>query len=102
MRHLKAYQEHMASIEKSLAETLIARFVTDRPWRAPASQTAPQLQKELDERWLPYVQREIAKVEAAQALIDTAEEYERVANACDGEIKKRLLEATGAKKPPSK
>ena len=102
MRHLKAYQDHMASIEKSLAETLIARFVTDRPWRAPASQTAPQLQKELDERWLPYVQREIAKVEAAQALIDTAEEYERVANACDGEIKKRLLEATGAKKPPSK
>lgn len=102
MRHLKTYQEHMVSIEKSLAETLTARFVTDRPWRAPAGQIAPQLQKELDERWLPYVQREIVKVESAQALIDTAEEYERVANACDGEIKKRLGEASGAKKPPSK
>jgi len=102
MRHLKTYQEHMVSIEKSLAETLTARFVTDKPWRGPAGQAAAQLQKELDERWLPYVQREIAKVDAAQALIDTAEEYERVANACDGEVKKRLLEATGAKKPPSK
>jgi uncharacterized protein with von Willebrand factor type A (vWA) domain len=102
MRHLKTYQEHMVGIEKSLAETLSQRFVSDRPWRGPAGQASAQLQKELDERWLPYVQREIAKVETAQALIDTAEEYERVANACDGEVKKRLLEASGAKKPPSK
>ena len=56
---------------------------------------AEHLQKELDERWLPYVQREIAKVEPAQALIDTPEEYERVANACDGEIRKRLNAGTG-------
>ena len=27
---------------------------------------------------------------AAKALIDTPEEYDRVANACDGEISKRL------------
>ena len=59
-------------------------------WRSPAGQIAGYLQRELDERWIPYVQREIAKVEAAQALIDTAEEYDRVANACDGEISKRL------------
>lgn len=90
MRHLKTYQEHMAGIEKSLAETLTARFATDKPWRGPAGQAAAQLQKELDERWLPYVQREIAKVETAQALIDTVEEYDRVSNACDGQIAKQL------------
>ena len=102
MRHVKAYQEHMASIEKMLAETLSSRFATGRPWRGPVGQTAAQLRMEMDERWLPYVQREIQKVEAAQALIDTAEEYERVANACDGEIRKRLAETPGVKKPPLK
>ncbi|MBS1138621.1 MAG: hypothetical protein H6R13_74 [Proteobacteria bacterium] len=90
MRHFKTYQDHMASIEKALNETLSNRFATGKVWRGPAGQTAALLKKELDERWLPYVQREIQKVEAAQALIDTSEEYERVADACDGEIKKRL------------
>lgn len=60
---------------------------------------AEHLQKELDERWLPYVQREIAKVEPAQALIDTPEEYDRVANACDGEIRKRLSKNLPQTKP---
>ncbi len=90
MRHFKTYQEHMASIEKALNDTLSSRFATGKVWRGPVGQTAAQVQKELDERWLPYVQREIQKVEAAQALIDTPEEYERVANSCDGEIRKRL------------
>lgn len=89
-RHLKTYQAHMAGLEKSFQDTLSARFANNRVWRGPAGQTAPRLQRELDERWLPYIQREIAKVEAAQALIDTPEEYDRVANACDGEIAKRL------------
>jgi len=89
MRHLKTYQTHMSSIEKLLSETLNARFATGAPWRSPVGQTAPKLQRELDERWTPFVQREFKRVEEAQALIDTAQEYERVANACDGEIKKR-------------
>ena len=44
--------------------------------------------KELDERWLPYVNREMRKVDEAQALIDAPEEYARLAEACNGEIKK--------------
>lgn len=90
MRHVQAYRKHQADIEKTLAETLNARFATGAPWRGPAGQVTARLQDELNERWLPYVQRELRKVDAAQALIDTSEEYERVANACDGEIAKRL------------
>lgn len=90
MRHVQTYQTHLTDIEKSLTETLNARFATGAPWRGPAGQATARLQSELNERWLPYVQREIGKVDAAQALIDTAEEYTRVTNACDGQIAKRL------------
>lgn len=90
MRHVEAYRKHQADIEKTLADTLKARFATGEPWRGPAGQSNARLQDELNERWLPYVQRELRKVDAAQALIDTDEEYARVANACDGEITKRL------------
>lgn len=90
MRHVQAYRTHQAELEKTLADTLNARFATGAPWRGPAGQSMARLQDELNERWLPYVQRELRKVDTAQALIDTSEEYERVANACDGEIAKRL------------
>ncbi|MEN9480034.1 MAG: hypothetical protein RLZZ298_1429 [Pseudomonadota bacterium] len=90
MRHVKTYQAHIAEIEKSLLDTLSARFSTGSPWRGPAGQTSAKLQQELNERWTPFVQRELKRVEEAQAKIDTPEEYERVANACDGEIKKRI------------
>lgn len=89
MRHVKTYQAHIGGLEKALSETLNARFATGAPWRGPVGQTSVKLQRELDERWLPFVQHEFRRVEEAQALIDTPEEYERVANACDGAIKKR-------------
>lgn len=89
MRHVKAYQAHIADIEKVLLDALNARFSTGAPWRGTPGQTGARLQQELNERWTPYVQREFNRVEEAQSKIDTPEEYERVANACDGEIRKR-------------
>lgn len=89
LRHVQAYQAHLASIEKDLSEALNRRFATGGPWRGPVGQTRADLQRELDERWLPYIQREFARADEAQALIDTPEEYARVANACNGEIRKR-------------
>ena len=83
-------QKHIASIEKELTEMLNARFATGAVWRGPVGQTASRLRQELDARWAPYVQRQIKRVDEAQAKIDTAEEYERVANACNGEISKVL------------
>lgn len=90
MRHVKTYEDHLVAIEKELSDTLSARFATGAPWRGPAGETAARLQRELDERWLPYVQRQIRRVEEAQALIDTDEEYARVADACDGAIRKAM------------
>jgi hypothetical protein len=90
MRHVEAYQKHIANIEKELTEALNARFATGAVWRGPVGQTASRLRQELDERWAPYVQRLIKRVDEIQAKIDTAEEYERVAGACNGEISKVL------------
>lgn len=90
LRHVKAYQEHIDKIEKDLAEMLNARFATGSPWRGQIGEIAPRLQRELNERWLPAIQRQLKAVEASQALIDTPEEYDRVADACGGEIRKRL------------
>lgn len=89
LRHVKAYQTHLVTIEKDVSDTLSRRFVTGGPWRGSAGQTTARLQQELNERWLPYIKREIARADEAQALIDTPEEYARVADSCNGEIRKR-------------
>ena len=89
MRHVQTYQAHIVSIEKELADALTHRFATGAPWRGPIGQSRGDLQRELDGRWMPYVKRAIERVEAAQALIDSPEEYARVAASCDGEINKR-------------
>jgi hypothetical protein len=88
MRHVKAYQAHIVQIEKDLTATLNQRFTGSGPWRGPVGQTQARLQRELNERWMPFIKREINRVDAAQALIDTPEEYARVASSCKGEIKK--------------
>ena len=88
MRHVRAYQAHLKAIEKTLADALQARFAGTGPWRGPRGETNARLQAELQERWVPFVKREINKVDAAQALIDTPEEYARVAASCGGEIRR--------------
>ena len=88
LRHVKAHQEHLVQIEKELNDTLRQRFATGAPWRMSIGQTRLMLERELNERWIPYITREMQRVESAQALIDTPEEYARVADACNGEIKR--------------
>lgn len=90
-KHVDTYRQHAQAIEQELAATFAARFTADpQPWRGAAGQLGERLQKELDERWLPFIQRRLAAVEVAQAAVDAPEEYERVSLACDGEIRKRL------------
>lgn len=88
LRHVKTYQDHLSSIERDLADTLTRRFITGAPWRGPAGQSFTLLEKEMHERWMPYIKREIGRVESAQALIDTPEEYARVSGSCNGEIQR--------------
>ena len=90
LRHVKTYQDHLVNIEKDLADTLRQRFATGSIWRAPKGQTRLMLEKEMNERWLPFIKREIERVESAQKLIDTPEEYARVSGACNGEIERMV------------
>lgn len=88
LRHVKAYQDHLVSIERDLTDTLMRRFATGQVWRAPKGQMRMMLEKEMNERWLPYIEREIERVEVKQAEIDTPEEYARVSASCGGEIER--------------
>lgn len=90
MRHVKTYQDHLTGIEQTLRAALEERFASGGLWRGKAGEIGPRLQRELNQRWLPMIRREIRRVEAAQALIDSDEEYRRVADSCAGEIRKRV------------
>ncbi len=90
LRHVDAYRAHAQAIESEIRQTLEQRFASGTPWRGPIGQTQARLQQEMNERWLPYLKRMLEQVESRQALIDTTEEYERVAASCNGEIAKRL------------
>ena len=90
MRHVDTYRQHAAAIEQEITATLKERFVTGMPWRGPSGQTQQRLAQEMETRWLPYITRLLNKVEADQALIDTPEEYEKVAASCNGEIRRVL------------
>jgi len=85
-RHVKTYLDHVAALAPELTETLQRRFATGAPARAPVGQMRALLERELQERWLPFVQREMERVRSSQALIDTPEEYRRVSESCGGEI----------------
>jgi hypothetical protein len=88
LRHVKAHQDHLVSIERELRETLNRRFATGAPWRGPVGQSRTIIANEMQERWIPYIKREIDRVRPEQALIDTPEEYTRVSESCNGEIKR--------------
>ena len=88
LKHVQTYQDHLAAIENDIAATLAKRFQTGKPYRGALGQTRQMLDKELTERWLPYLRRQIERVESSQALIDTAEEYARVSNSCGGAIQR--------------
>ena len=90
MRHVKTYLAHLVDIESELTATLNRRFASDGPWRGRAGETRMALERELSERWLPYIQRAIDRVDADQSLIDSPEEYARVADSCGGEIRQLM------------
>ena len=90
LRHVKTYQEHLVAIEKDLTETLRRRFATGTPWRGPVGNTQAILQREIDDRWLPYIKRETGKVGVAPARVDTPVEYEPGSKSCNGEIRRLI------------
>ncbi|WP_306606589.1 hypothetical protein [Azonexus sp.] len=90
MLHVRAYTEHAKKIEPEITESLRQRFERSTPWRGAAGTSTQKLQAEIDERWIPYLKRMLDRVNIEQRLIDSPEEYARVASSCDGAIKQRI------------
>lgn len=90
LEHVDAYRRHARALHEEITQQLKRRFEGGPPWHGERGETAQRLQRELDERWLPYIHRLLDKVKLAQRKIDSPEEYARIAASCNGEIKARL------------
>ena len=86
LRHRDIYLAHLPRAEKIVRETLARRF-QGKPLYAPAGQARSLLQREIDSAWLPFIKREMGKVEQLQAAIDTPQEYAGLGKVCAGEVK---------------
>ena len=93
MRHLKTYQDFLPEAEAVVRARLAARFA-GKPLYAPIGQARSLLQREVDRSWMPYIKREMSRVEALQAAIDTPQEYARLGKVCAGEVQSLLRQAS--------
>jgi hypothetical protein len=85
MRHLKAYVDFLPKVESRVGATLGRRF-DGRPVYAARGQSLGRVRAELDERWMPFIKREMAQAKALQAAIDSTGEYARLSKVCQGEV----------------
>jgi len=90
MRHVHAYQDHLPQVQAALRIKL-GRLFSDRIIYGQPGGPEEKLKADIHKRWLPVVDNEIRKVDAAQAEIDSAAEYNRMEKVCDGEVQ-RLME----------
>jgi hypothetical protein len=85
MRHLKAYVDFLPKVERRVRATLGRRFDA-RPVYAARGQSLGRVRAELDERWMPFIKRDMAQAKALQAAIDSTGEYARLSKVCQGEV----------------
>ncbi|MEO7494047.1 MAG: hypothetical protein ABIT83_00015 [Massilia sp.] len=85
MRHLNAYLDYLPKVEGVVRNSLTPRLGAQLVY-APAGQSRLKLQRELDREWLPFIKREVARVEHLQQAIDTEKEYARLSKVCAGEV----------------
>lgn len=93
LRHLRTYQDFLPRAETVVRTRLAARFA-GKPLYAPIGQARSLLQREVDRSWMPYIKREMEKVEVLQAAIDTPQEYARLGKVCAGEVQSLLRQAS--------
>lgn len=86
LRHLKAYMDNLVRVEKVVRAALNKRFEA-RPLYAPSGTAQSALQHEINSVWFPFIQAEFDKGKPEQAKIDTPQEYARLADSCNGEIR---------------
>jgi len=86
LRHLKAYMDNLARVEQAVREALERRFEA-KPLYAPSGTAQSALQHEINSLWFPFINAEFDKGNAEQAKIDTPQEYARLGDSCNGEIR---------------
>jgi hypothetical protein len=84
-RHLKAYMDNLARVEKVVTAALNKRFA-GQPMYAPSGTAMSALEHEINGTWFPFIQAEFDKGKLEQNKIDSPQEYGRLAQACNGEI----------------
>ena len=89
-RHLKAYMDNLVRVEKVVRAALEKRFDA-RPLYAPSGTAQSALQHEINSVWFPFIKAEFDKGNVEQAKIDTPQEYARLAETCNGDIR-RIIE----------
>ncbi len=89
LRHVRVYQEYLPKVEATIRDALKQAFQA-KPLYAPSGQAQTLLQQKINDGWLAYIQAEMDKVKALQALIDTPEEYARLGKLCGGQVQKVL------------
>ncbi len=92
MRHLDVYRDFLPQAEKIVSAALARRF-EGKPLYAPSGQARNLLQREIDTGWMPFIKKEMAKVEVLQAAIDTPQEYARLGKVCAGEVQSLIRPA---------
>jgi hypothetical protein len=85
-RHLKAYMDNLARVEKVVRDALNKRF-EGKPLYAPSGTAQSALEHEINGSWFPFIRDEFDKGKVEQDKIDTPAEYARLANTCNGEIR---------------
>lgn len=89
MRHVQLYREQFPNVKARVRAGLAERF-GERPLYARHGAGLAALQAEVD-LWLrPFIRRELASMEVAQAAMDTEEESFRLYGACQGELASNL------------
>jgi hypothetical protein len=96
MRHLKAYLDHLPKVEIAVRKALSDRF-DKKPLYARAGQASASLKREIDTGWMPYMKRELGRVEVQQAAIDTPAEYARLSRVCKGDVQSLIGPVNRAK-----
>lgn len=89
MRHVRAYHRHLPLVEAAIRGKL-ARRASGRFFYGRQGTVEGRLKAEIYDKWLPVVDEEIRKVDATQAQIDSAEEYNRMEKVCDGELQQLI------------
>ena len=97
MRHLKTYIDYLPKVEAVVRRELSKRF-DHRPLYARRGQAEAVLQREIDTGWMPWMKREMQKVERQQAAIDTQDEYMRLSRVCKGEVQSILSPAIATRR----